>query len=242
MTRRFLLTLAIIIGAWPVVASTQQSSSENFTVSEWVLVQGENTGLEGEEVAVSVYVAPPIGGEAKSRVSSDYMISANFPTDVFAISVLPPRRPYYSEHFDSRNVELAWSASEDEGSPHFEGYRVTLFDTAESDEILEQVTTSTRSVPIELAPGDKQFAKIEAFCGPHTSSPTVRIMFVSTENQPQGDVDGNGRTDGSDFVDALFALNIQKSTGYNAAADIDDDGVVDGDDLAVIAGQMGWKQ
>jgi lysophospholipase L1-like esterase len=75
---------------------------------------------------------------------------------------------------------------------------------------------------------------------PNTFDRQVSKFTVQGANALQGDVNGDGRVDGTDLV--LFGLHFGASRGaanYLAAADFNNDGLVDGLDLAILAANFG---
>jgi lysophospholipase L1-like esterase len=68
----------------------------------------------------------------------------------------------------------------------------------------------------------------------------AKFTIQGTTTGLQGDVNGDGRVDGSDLV--LFGLRfgaLRGTANYNAAADFNSDGAIDGLDLAILAANFG---
>jgi acyl-CoA thioesterase I len=65
-------------------------------------------------------------------------------------------------------------------------------------------------------------------------------FLVAGANFVPGDVNRNGRVDGADLLDLALRFGAQRGEPrYSAAVDLNDDEVVDGDDLAILASNFG---
>ena len=223
------------------LAPAQQAHSDDYTLSEWTLVQGARQELGSPTVQAVITLAPAHGNQSHARTSGDYVASFNFLTDEFGVAIGDPDAPFFRSLVNTTTVTLAWKPSPDEGSALFDGYRVKILASPQASQPLMEFETPNPSLKIEgVVSGVKLYATVETFWRRVSSSPTVTIQFVTTENRARGDVDGNGLTDGRDLVDALFAVNSRALPGHSAAADLDVDGVVDGGDLDRIVAQIGW--
>ena len=75
---------------------------------------------------------------------------------------------------------------------------------------------------------------------PNTIDRQLAKFTIQGSTALQGDVNGDGRVDGSDLI--LFGLHfgaLRGTANYSAAADFNSDGVVDGLDLAILAANFG---
>jgi hypothetical protein len=240
------------------VAGAQQAESPSYQLSEWTLAAGGSETPSGPSLQISAVINDATGQEARSTngaapLRQNYIVSTNFLTDDFGVRLSAPENPYYSIHFDSESIELRWEASAEELIGGITGYLVQFFDALGVPSSLPEQTFVGSVVTIEgIEPGVEHYASIRPFFG-EVDGPETRVFgpraplirFVTTTNQPEGDVNGDGVTDGTDFVEALFAFNREGQTGHNAAADLvppgDPDGVVDMNDLDEIRQNMGWQ-
>jgi len=238
----------------------QQAASSSFRLTEWTLAAGGTETPSSDSMEISAVINDATGQEARSTnssasLSSNYIVSTNFLTDDFEMSLSAPENPFFGAHLGPDSVQLIWNPSAEDSIGGISGYYVRFFDglgVSSSSTLPDQTITGSTITIDGLVPGVEHFVLIWPYFGDDFGSdnrtygpPSPVIRFITTANQEKGDVNGDGCTDGTDFIETLFAFNREGATGHNAAADVvpfgSPDGVIDMNDLDEIREKLGWQ-